>query len=345
MSRVRDIANILSANTSMATDAEVTSAISAQNMAGKNLIINGGFDFSQRGTGAILGQAYTLDRWYMDHYGTGTNGATAQIKTDAGQVGFSNYARISAGSATGTNINFTSSLETAEVRKLQGKTVTLSFKYKLGAPGWSTLWGASIYYSTNIDQNITSFASSGSIAVGGKQLTTATTWTSDSLTVTVPSNATSLNVYFSQSNNVISNATFDIAQVQLELGSTASTFSRAGGTLAGELAACQRYYYQTDSYVTGSYSSYNTGNFISSSFNFPVTMRATPSVLVVSDAAGNANKMTQYPLGGSAVSNITPPSAIILKTTHWFYEAGGTSNGSQGNGGAFSLRYNASAEL
>jgi len=43
VSRIRDIANILSTSTNMATDAEVTSAISAQFVAGKNKVINGDF--------------------------------------------------------------------------------------------------------------------------------------------------------------------------------------------------------------------------------------------------------------------------------------------------------------
>ena len=68
MSRVRDIANILSGGSSaIATDAEITSAVSAQSMAGKNLVINGAFDIWQRATSTSHGSGiFVADRWRGD---------------------------------------------------------------------------------------------------------------------------------------------------------------------------------------------------------------------------------------------------------------------------------------
>lgn len=210
-------------------------------VAGKNIVINGGFDFSQRGTTALASNQYTLDRWYLSSYGTGANSSTAQLRTDAGASGWNNYARISAGSSSVTNFFFSTSFETSEVRKLQGKTVTLSYRYRMPV-NFSQSWSVEILYSTGTDVAFVHVGVAGVTSAGSKGLPNQSSWTSDSLTVTIPSNATALGIWFVSTNNTVSNAQFDVAQVQLELGPTPTQFSRAGGTIGGELALCQRYY-------------------------------------------------------------------------------------------------------
>ena len=322
MSRVRDIANILSVG-----------------IAGQNYFINGGMDFWQRGTsfsgssGSVLNLA---DRWKS--YDISSTSRSTDVP--AGQ-GFQYSISFSA-AAGGSYPRLQYRMPSEEAAFLAGKTVTFSFWAKNGAGTASFFSEQQIPTTANSFDGATNNLGGSTFATSGNF---STSWQKYTWTTTVHSTTATNGMTFHLVRDPSSASTTLVTGLKMELGNQATPFTRAGVTLAGELAACQRYYYQTDSYVTGSYSSYNTGNFISSSFNFPVTMRATPSVLVVSDSASNANKMTQYPLGGSAVNNITPPSAVILKTTHWFYEAGGTSNGSQGNGGAFSLRYNASAEL
>jgi hypothetical protein len=96
-------------------------------------------------------------------------------------------------------------------------------------------------------------------------------------------------------------STLTIGAVQLEIGSVATPFSRAGGTIAGELAACQRYY--TKSYAQGTApGTAGSANIISAitpssgtgafflPVRFPVTMRGTPTITAY-DSAGASGKV------------------------------------------------------
>jgi hypothetical protein len=68
--------------------------------------------------------------------------------------------------------------------------------------------------------------------------------------------------------------------VKFERGSTATTYSLAGGTYQGELAACRRYYFRTLN--AAAYTSYatiqcNTSTAGYGAFVFPVSMRTAPT--------------------------------------------------------------------
>jgi hypothetical protein len=109
------------------------------------------------------------------------------------------------------------------------------------------------------------------------------------MTVSIDKSATELALFFAISPTGTAGAAdyFEITGVQLELGSTATTFSRAGGTIQGELAACQRYCFAVTSGATdrttsqGNY--YNSTTFVST-VAYPVTMRTTPSATIVTAA-------------------------------------------------------------
>jgi hypothetical protein len=77
-----------------------------------------------------------------------------------------------------------------------------------------------------------------------------------------------------------SGMTVDTWGWQVENGSVATAFQTATGTIQGELAACQRYYWRST--PGGTYSSYANGSATSTTsayYNvcFPVTMRVSPT--------------------------------------------------------------------
>jgi hypothetical protein len=77
-----------------------------------------------------------------------------------------------------------------------------------------------------------------------------------------------------------SGATFYITGVQLEKGSTATSFDYR--TYTNELQLCQRYFYRVTG-ATGGYSTFGAGQAMSTtqgriSVHYPVTMRATPTI-------------------------------------------------------------------
>ena len=140
-----------------------------------------------------------------------------------------------------------------------------------------------------------------SLGMGSNLLTTANAWVAgDYQSVTGETKLVATN-----------GATWYITGVQLERGSTASSFEyRPFGT---ELALCQRYYWKTtqgtgDVYGIAGYSL--SGNAVWAQFGFPVTMRATPTVTIY---------------GTWAVSNCGQPTIRGASTTNFLLQTVGTS--------------------
>ena len=267
----------------------VNLASGAQWAAGKNKIINGDFSIWQRGT------SFSSAGYCADRYITGTSSTsgfsvsqqtfalgTAPVAGYEGQF-FADIAGTITNASTGY-IQFEQRVE--GVRTYAGQTATLSFWAKGTASGT-----INIVFAQN-------FGSGGSAEV----LTTpvnfniTTSWQRFTTTLTFPSIAgKTLGVnnclrLFIVKNMGTSYPTYGTANytgalslwgVQLEQGSTATAFQTATGTIQGELAACQRYYYRTNP-VSSAYSRVASGRATSTTnldimVPLPVAMRTTPT--------------------------------------------------------------------
>ena len=255
-------------------------------VAGKNILANGAMELAQRGTSQSLGtgNAYGLDRWFTTGFGSGQAFTVAQ-GTSNPPTGFRYYQSITQSSASSTNYFIAQFLETSDVLRMAGKTVTLSYLYKIPT-NFSSAWTVTAYYSTATDGNLAPYNTRTSIA--SSTLTNTTSWTAGNpLTFTVPSNATSFSIEFGNSNSTVNGANFQFTGVQLELGSVATPFSRAGGTLQGELALAQRYYAIGDGHQ-GFSGNVTNGSTYSYFATFPVSARtSTPTVTLTSIGSSN----------------------------------------------------------
>jgi hypothetical protein len=292
--------------------------------AGRNAVLNGAFDIWQRGTSITTNGTYTADRWYCS---LGTPGSVSrQATSDTTNLPNIQYCarvgRNSGQSAQGFE-QISQSLETVNSIPFAGKTVTMSFYARAGANFSSTSNALTLFLQsgTGTDQNVLVTWTGGATVINSTA-TLTTTWQRFTFTGTVPSTATQLGwqIYYQTSASAAGAADyFEITGIQLETGSVATPFIRQNGTLQGELAACQRYCYQTSASqdVLGS----GVANSSTVAYTFvpwPTTMRSTPAVTSSSGGsyftlyAGTVNP------GVSAIGTVYNPTvrgALVSWTT------------------------------
>lgn len=258
--------------------------------AGKNKIINGDFGIWQRGTSFASNQ-YTADRFASETDGNGTVTVTRQTFTP-GTAPASPYEATyflqSAVSVVGTSTYHRLYQRIEDVRTFAGQPVTLSFWARLDS---GTVGSA--YFRLN--QN---FGSGGSAAVNGaaNSITLTSSWQRFTATVTPGSMSgktigTNSYVTFDLVIPFTATNTVQVWGFQAEAGSIATPFQTATGTLAGELAACQRYYWRTsyDSTYTHLGSGIaNTTTALKLIVPLPVQLRTVPSSF---DWAGSGGLM------------------------------------------------------
>ena len=225
--------------------------------AGKNRVINGDFGIWQRGTSFSFtsGGGYTSDRFQGGAGSGGTVAITRQTFT-AGQTDVPGaiYFFQAAYSASGTDtVLLDHRIE--DVNTLAGQPATFSFYAKVNSGTKSIT-----------PRLVQDFGSGGSstVVTSLTAQTLTTSWQRFTISTTIPSvsgktiGASSylrLDLLASPSGTL----TYGIANVQLEYGSKATPFETATGTLQGELAACQRYYYRASANANENYTYFGFG--------------------------------------------------------------------------------------
>jgi hypothetical protein len=251
-------------------------------------------DIWQRGTSVTVSSfTYTSDRWQVYRAVAGAT-VTRQATGDTTNLPNIQYCmRVSrdSGNTSTSSIFFAQSVETANSIPYAGKAVTFSFYARKGAnysPTSSAFTGV-LNTGTGTDQNNLSSGFTGGATAITINATLTTTWQRFTGTATLASSTTEIAAYFTINPTGTAGAAdyVEITGVQVELGSTATTFSRAGGTIQGELAACQRYYYK---YLTGTSQAIGVVTFfaatqVETAIQFPVTMRIAPTLVVSAGAA------------------------------------------------------------
>lgn len=333
----------------------------------KNRIINGNMVIDQRNAGAAsTGQGYLVDRW-RTWFDPGTY--SFQQVSDA-PTGFTSSLRVTKTNTTQSSyagiVQYIEGFNTADLAwgTANAKTITLSFWVKSSITGTFTValgnsaenrWYGAAYTINSANtweyKSVTVAGDTSGTWVGatngiGLQIwfnygQAATAQAAGVWTTSADARATSGSTNLGTTNN----ATWQITGVQLEVGTQATAFSTAGGSYGAELALCYRYFIKTNPTgaagsggLGGSY--YGTTN-AAVSYNFPVTMRAAPTVVRTS-AGGNGDT---FWVSGITASSAGTSANVFTGTTGMWQEVNGMSTSVIGQPAFYNGSLQLSAEL
>jgi hypothetical protein len=240
---------------------------SASSMGFKNRILNGQMQIAQRATsatitaGSTIAAGYsTVDRFYV--YCTGANVTAAQV---AGSGATKNRLQIT-GAASVTAVGIGQRIEQLNSYDLAGSTATLSADLAISATLTTVTWTAS--YATTTADTFGTLASPTVTQIATGTFTVTSTVTNFSTNISIPAAATTgIQIVFTV-GALTAGLTWTVGNVQLEKGSTATTFDyRPYGT---ELGLCLRYYQAFTVLVNP--------NITWTSWTYATPMRANPTV-------------------------------------------------------------------
>jgi hypothetical protein len=281
----------------------VWGAAGTPNNVGRNLVHNPLFNVAQRGVGPFTTNiSYTADRWQL-FLASDTASIVFPAASDTSRTAIGDEAATFVLSNTFTGNAAAGAFNVIQqkiegVRRLAGKTVTVSFY------AWANV---GLKLGVNVEQ---SFGSGGSpsadVQLAGQAININATWARYTATFVLPSingkslgsnndDRTAVNFWCSsgatnatraggigvQSGNV------QLWGVQLEMGSVATPLEKPDPQQ--DVGKCQRFYctFIGALFPCGSVA----GPAYSTTISWPVTMRATPSVVISGASYGGANSV------------------------------------------------------
>ena len=323
----------------------------------KNRIINGAMVIDQRNAGAsVTGTNYVVDRW-QTAYDAGPT-VTSQRSTTA-PAGFVNSTilTVTASASPSGQATFRQYIEGFNAADFgwgsaSAQTVTLSFWVRSSVTGTYAVAFQNAAFNRSYVATYTVSAANTyeykTVTIAGD---TSGTWATDNtsgvrvffdLGCTTSYNTTAgawgAGQYFRTSScvNLIANsgATFYITGVQLEKGSTATSFDHR--TIGTEILLSQRYYQKSYELTTALGAATTTGmvggalglSTIGGSMAspFPVQMRTAPT-MTFWDSAGNASKVSGTANGTTMTTNLSssPNGPFNISQNNFWITGNGTS--------------------
>ena len=313
--------------------------------AGKNKFINAAFDIWQRGTAAtdslLDTRTYLADRWFAQANSLGAGRFSTEQAIDAPAAAnagtFSLKAVVTtADTSTAAGEQYWlgqiiegNNFESFQFGTASAQTITVSFWVKSNITG---TFGFAIRNSSADRSYVSTYTISAANTWEKKTITiagdTSGTWVKDSgigarmewvLNAGTDYQTSSPNSWTASNDMTTSSQTnlfatlsnsFQLTAVQVEAGSVATAFQTATGTIQGELAACQRYYFR-ESTGSGIYSPYAFGGMQSTTqhncaYRFPVVMRTAPTL-----SFSAANTFIVQTIGNSIPSAISASSSNL----------------------------------
>lgn len=264
---------------------ETAEPASLQTLTGRNYLVNGDFGIYQTGVSALGRQAnidYDYDHWCI-YNSTNTGAGHYHFMVDSGTYGSGKAMQFSRN--TGQTLAFTATLaqvlESSQVKELQGRTVTLSFRVKFGAAPSAANLNFGLVCGTGTDQGVIALKAgtwTGQTSLMSSIATNGTDWQFASYTVTLPADALELAVVFNYTTvgTAIAGDNYMVTDVQLELGALATRFDRLSYTQ--QQLRCQRRFSVLPMRLAGCHSA-ASGIVLQDFVRYPTPLRVPPTLV------------------------------------------------------------------